>query len=178
MAFKRSGVRTSLPPPVYRTQHQHVELRYGVESERSESFRTGQEFEPPYLHQSTERSIIMLSSDTELNQSGPKAFGQVRSSDLLTSTSPTKAAYFVYILQSLKTSRFYVGHCDHLLERFAEHSCGYSKATRGRGPWWMPYYETFGSRPKAQTREYEIKRKKSAKYIRWLISSRFPDLKV
>jgi len=45
-------------------------------------------------------------------------------------------------------------------------------------PWWMPYYETYATRSEAQKREYEIKSKKSAKWIRWLIRSHFPDLEL
>jgi putative endonuclease len=48
--------------------------------------------------------------------------------------------YFVYILQSERTGRFYIGMTDHLLRRFNQHRRGYNKSTRGRGPWQMPYY--------------------------------------
>ena len=82
----------------------------------------------------------------------------------------------MYILQSQATGRFYIGHCDHLLERFHEHQSGYSKATRNRGPWWLPYYEIYTTRSAAQTREYELKRKKSSRYLRWLIAQKYPDL--
>jgi predicted GIY-YIG superfamily endonuclease len=45
--------------------------------------------------------------------------------------------YFVYVLQSLNTGRFYVGQCHHLIERFYEHQRGANLATRNRGPWWV-----------------------------------------
>ncbi len=77
--------------------------------------------------------------------------------------------YFVYILQSLKTRKFYVGQCDHLIERFHEHQNGYTPSTKNRGPWWMPYYEIYPSRSEAVKRELQIKRKKSSKSIRAII---------
>jgi putative endonuclease len=80
--------------------------------------------------------------------------------------------FFVYILQSKTTGRFYVGQCNHLLERFREHQRGANAATRGRGPWWMPYYEIVLSRSDALKREREIKSKKSSRYIRWLIRTK------
>ena len=40
----------------------------------------------------------------------------------------------------------------------------------------MPYYEIHPSRPAAQKREYELKRKKSAKYLRWITSQAYPTL--
>jgi putative endonuclease len=78
---------------------------------------------------------------------------------------------FVYILQSLSSGRFYVGQCDHLIERFQEHQRGANLATRNRGPWWMPYYETYPTRTDAIKRERQIKNMKSSTYIRRLIDT-------
>jgi putative endonuclease len=102
---------------------------------------------------------------------------EVRGSNPLTSTNNT-GLFYVYILQSASTTRFYVGHCDHLIERFHEHQAGYSKATQNRGPWRMPYYETFLARAAAQKREYALKRKKSSRYLRWLIQKAHPELEL
>jgi putative endonuclease len=86
--------------------------------------------------------------------------------------------YFVYILQSLSTKRFYVGQCDHLIERFYEHQTGRTVSTRNRGPWWMPCYEVYPTRGKAMKREREIKAKKSADSIRRIIRHALPELHV
>ena len=83
----------------------------------------------------------------------------------------TLAMYFVYILQSLSSGRFYVGQCDHLIERFGEHERGANRATRGRGPWSMPYYEVYPTRMDALRRKREIKSKKSAISIRRIIAT-------
>ena len=82
--------------------------------------------------------------------------------------------YFVYILQSQRTGRFYIGHTDNLLDRFNRHRAGRSKATKGRGPWWMPYYEVHDSRAEASQREREIKAWKSALVIQELITTNAP----
>ncbi len=73
--------------------------------------------------------------------------------------------YFVYILQSTTTGKFYVGHCDHLIRRFHEHASGKNKATHHRGPWWMPYYEIHPTRSEAMKREYAIKANCGAKRV-------------
>ena len=78
--------------------------------------------------------------------------------------------YFVYVLKSVRTSRFYVGQCDHLIERFHEHQRGANLATRGRGPWLVAYFEIYGTRREALMREAEIKRKKSSASIRKMIA--------
>ncbi|MBU1908458.1 MAG: GIY-YIG nuclease family protein [Verrucomicrobia bacterium] len=78
-------------------------------------------------------------------------FGQVEGSNPLPST-----IYFVYILQSQSAGRYYIGSTDHLLRRFQQHRAGYSAATRGRGPWWMPYYEILPFLAAARHREAEL----------------------
>ncbi|MBU1908457.1 MAG: GIY-YIG nuclease family protein, partial [Verrucomicrobia bacterium] len=62
-----------------------------------------------------------------------------------------------------------IGSTDHLLRRFQQHRAGYSAATRGRGPWWMPYYEIHTSLAAARHRESELKRKKSQRSLQALI---------
>jgi putative endonuclease len=91
---------------------------------------------------------------------------------------PSGSIFFVYILQSFSTCKFYIGHCDHLIERFYEHEAGYSAATRGRGPWWMPYFEVFATRGEAMKREAQLKRMKSHARIKSLILRRYPGLDV
>ena len=86
--------------------------------------------------------------------------------------------YFVYVLQSRNTGRFYVGQCDHLVERFHEHQRGANFATRNRGPWWMPYYEIHATRTDALRRERQIKAKKSARSIRAIIAHGLPGLEL
>ena len=96
--------------------------------------------------------------------------------EVVGSTPIPSTSYFVYILQSLSTGRFYIGQCDHLIERFHEHQAGYSVATRNRGPWWMPYYEIHADRSSACQRERALKRKKSAAYLRYMIETAYPGM--
>ena len=94
-------------------------------------------------------------------------------------TTPWQASlHFVYILQSKSTGRFYIGSCKDLLKRFRQHQCGYSAATKNRGPWWMPYHETHASLSAARAREAELKRKKSAESIRRFVLRVMPDLEL
>ena len=86
--------------------------------------------------------------------------------------------YFVYILQSCTTGRFYVGQCNHLIERFHEHQRGASLSTRSRGPWWMPYFEIYETRADAIKRERTIKAMKSAQSIRSIIAHNLPGLEL
>jgi putative endonuclease len=79
--------------------------------------------------------------------------------------------YFVYILQSLKDGRFYVGQTDRIIARFRQHQAGEVRSTKAYGPWWMPYYEIHETRTDAIRRERQIKKRKSSKSIRRIIAA-------
>ena len=67
--------------------------------------------------------------------------------------------------------RFYVGHCSDVQARLTRHNLKMVPSTRNYTPWNLVYYEEFDSRAEAGRRELEIKRKKSKKYIEWLIQN-------
>ncbi|MBS1727587.1 MAG: GIY-YIG nuclease family protein [Armatimonadetes bacterium] len=78
--------------------------------------------------------------------------------------------YFMYILQSESSGRFYVGHTDDLDQHLEFHNTGQSHYTARRGPWKLVYSEPFETCSEAMNRETEIKRWKSATLIRKLIA--------
>jgi putative endonuclease len=84
--------------------------------------------------------------------------------------SNSSSKFYVYILQSLRDFSFYVGQCEDMDHRLSKHADGQSKYTASKLPVRLVYFEVFQSRSEAITREKEIKRKKSRKYILWLIS--------
>jgi putative endonuclease len=69
--------------------------------------------------------------------------------------------YFVYILQSLNSNRYYIGHTNHIDRRIQEHNTGNTKSTKAFAPWKLVYTEKFKSRLEAVRREREIKSYKS-----------------
>ncbi len=80
--------------------------------------------------------------------------------------------YFVYFLYSLKTERYYIGSTDDLESRLKHHNSGATPSTKSGAPFWeIRYVETLPDRTSALKRELEIKKKKSKRYIEWLISS-------
>ena len=83
--------------------------------------------------------------------------------------------YFVYILQSVTTGRFYIGYSDAPDRRLAEHNSGKVKSTRPFRPWLKVYSEEYGSEIDAIRRERAIKRMKSRTYIQILIGKSHPD---
>ena len=88
----------------------------------------------------------------------------VGSSPIPSTTTPIPPShpqplYFVYILRSRSSGRFYIGSCSHLLRRFHQHQSNSVPATRHRGPWWMPYYEIFPTLSTARRRERQLKQR-------------------
>ncbi len=84
--------------------------------------------------------------------------------------------YYLYVLQSELTGRYYVGHTKDLKERVKRHDYGRSQFTRSRGPYKVVYVEKYASRSEAAKREAEIKAKKSRPYIEQLIARNPTDL--
>ena len=66
--------------------------------------------------------------------------------------------FYVYIPQSLKTEKLYIGHTDNLARRLEEHNTGRGgKYTRQNGPWKLVYSEQHPDRSSAMKREQYLK---------------------
>lgn len=75
----------------------------------------------------------------------------------------------VYILYSIQLDQFYVGSSCNLEDRLYRHKNHGSKSTKKATDWEMVYLEKFSDRSLAVRRELEIKKKKSRKYIEFLV---------
>ena len=86
--------------------------------------------------------------------------------------------FFVYILQSESTGKFYVGQTSDVEARITRHNdevAGPGRYTRKqKGPWRLAYVEEYPSRGEAMKRERQIKNWKSRKAIQNLINTSVP----
>lgn len=80
-------------------------------------------------------------------------------------------SFFVYILYSPSLDKYYVGSCENMDIRLQQHNAGYNKSTKPGKPWQLKFTQTFDTRAAALQQEMAIKKKKSRKYIVWLIDS-------
>ena len=80
-------------------------------------------------------------------------------------------AFYVYILQSQSSSRFYIGQTQDLDDRVAYHNANYSKSLKNRGPWQLVHTEKYETRAEAVRRERQIKSWKDRKMIQELVSA-------
>lgn len=76
----------------------------------------------------------------------------------------------MYVLYSKNFHRYYVCQCEDLALRLARYNGKAVPSTKVYVPWKMVHTEWFTSRADALKRETEIKKKKSRKYIEYLIS--------
>jgi putative endonuclease len=79
--------------------------------------------------------------------------------------------FFVYILQSQSSSRYYVGQTQDLEGRFSYRNANYSKSLKNRGPWKLVYREEYNTRSEAVKRERQIKSWKDRSMIERLVSA-------
>ncbi|MBK8610594.1 MAG: GIY-YIG nuclease family protein [Chitinophagaceae bacterium] len=78
--------------------------------------------------------------------------------------------YNLYILYSVQYDRYYIGHSEVLASRLSRHNRGAVPSTKKYIPWSLVYFEEYESRAEASKRESEIKKKKSRKYIEYLVN--------
>jgi putative endonuclease len=79
--------------------------------------------------------------------------------------------YYTYILKSLKNNRYYIGSTEDIDRRLQDHNWSRTKSTKSGIPWVVVYTEIYETRREAVKREYQIKAKKSRKYIEYLLKS-------
>ncbi|MBK7377485.1 MAG: GIY-YIG nuclease family protein [Ignavibacteriales bacterium] len=68
--------------------------------------------------------------------------------------------YFVYILQSLKDNKRYIGSTNEIQRRVEEHNSGKVKSTRNRIPLRLIHLEEYNTKEEATKRELYIKSRK------------------
>ena len=61
--------------------------------------------------------------------------------------------FFVYILQSLKDLRTYVGYSDNVERRLKQHNAGQVRSTKHRTPFKFLFFEEFPTAAEAKKRE-------------------------
>jgi putative endonuclease len=73
--------------------------------------------------------------------------------------------FFIYILRSNQTQRYYVGSTEDVDTRLIQHNSGKSKSTRTGVPWELIHTEYFETRAEAMLHERKIKARGIARYL-------------
>ncbi|PIR75637.1 MAG: endonuclease [Candidatus Magasanikbacteria bacterium CG_4_9_14_0_2_um_filter_42_11] len=77
--------------------------------------------------------------------------------------------YYVYILQSTVTDRYYVGHTQDIQNRLDRHNKKRVRSTKSGVPWKLVYTELFNTKSDAYKREMQIKSYKGGNAFRELL---------
>ncbi len=81
---------------------------------------------------------------------------------------------YVYILQSEKNGRYYIGSTNDPERRLAQHINGSVVATRNKGPWKRVALIEFEDPTIARKAEYHLKRQKTRRSIEQAIDGSYP----
>lgn len=73
---------------------------------------------------------------------------------------------YVYVIQSEKDKRFYVGMSENVEIRLNQHNSGKTKSTKGYKPWKLLFFEEFETRQEARKREKYLKSGIGKEYIK------------
>ncbi len=77
--------------------------------------------------------------------------------------------WYVYILKSAKSGRFYVGYTNDPEARLAKHNDGAVTGSRYSRPWVLVYTERYDDAREARQKEYHLKAQKSPKFLEALV---------
>ncbi len=75
-------------------------------------------------------------------------------------------AYYVYVLQSVKSKRWYIGFTYDLRKRFKEHNTNEVFSTKNRDPLKLIYYEMCRNEQDARAREKYLKTGMGKRYLK------------
>ena len=80
--------------------------------------------------------------------------------------------FYVYILRSTSSGRYYIGHTSNLNQRINDHNRGKVRSTKAYLPWEVILYEEYLTKSEAYKREIQIKSYKSGEAFRNLLNSK------
>jgi len=78
--------------------------------------------------------------------------------------------FYIYIIRSQNTGKYYTGITSDLLRRIRQHNSGANISTKGKGPWVIVYSEEFKDKKLAWYREKQIKKYKSGEAFKKLVN--------
>ena len=74
--------------------------------------------------------------------------------------------FFIYVLQSERSGRYYIGSTSNVANRVEQHNSGMTRATRNLRPWHLVHTESYETLAQARKRESQIKSWKNRDYMR------------
>ncbi len=66
--------------------------------------------------------------------------------------------FYIYIIKSETSGHFYKGFTSNPVARLYEHNAGFTRHSKGKGPWTMVFLQQFESKTEALVQENRIKK--------------------
>jgi putative endonuclease len=82
--------------------------------------------------------------------------------------------YTVYILQSIRDGKRYIGYTKDFERRLKEHNSGKTESTRRRRPFKVMYTETYSTKEEAKKREQFFKSGRGREELNRILSGAVP----
>ncbi|NCT76722.1 MAG: GIY-YIG nuclease family protein [Chitinophagaceae bacterium] len=79
---------------------------------------------------------------------------------------------YVYVLQSLKGGKYYIGYTIDVEARLRFHNAGLQRSTRDRIPFRLALFESFATKEEALKREKQIKSWKGGAAFKQLLAGK------
>ena len=79
--------------------------------------------------------------------------------------------FYVYVIKSEMTGKYYIGFSRDIKYRLKQHNAGHVNTTKYKGPYSLIYKEEFVSKTEALKREKKIKSYKGGRAFKKLIAS-------
>ena len=73
--------------------------------------------------------------------------------------------FYVYIIESVSTSKWYYGHSERPHERLREHNGNHQHYTANKGPWKLIFLKSFENRHEAVAFERKLKALRNKEFI-------------
>lgn len=74
--------------------------------------------------------------------------------------------FYTYIIESLKTHNWYIGHTNNINRRLVEHNSGQNKPTKNKGPWKLIFLVDFETNVEANRFEIKLKKIRNKDFIK------------
>jgi len=87
--------------------------------------------------------------------------------------STTIMFYYVYILQSIKNSKLYIGYTRDLKKRLQEHNRGLVFSTKAYKPWRLIFFEAYHNEKDARRRERYLKTNQGSRLLKRMLKEYF-----
>lgn len=81
--------------------------------------------------------------------------------------------YYVYILESEKNRRLYIGYTHDLRKRLLEHNRGLNFSTKPYVPWHIIHYEAYLNEKDAKRREKYLKTSQGSRLLKRMLKEYF-----